>query len=170
MINIPTKAIEITRYTLRDFVGKNLPIISQSMWDLDTMKHYANPTDYEKGTGKASGFFPERDRMTNGKLFKVGEDGDEVNHTQAIRCGFGVARCEGQDYLFECLLDNLDCRLMAYQALRYKAIDPSFVPMLATEKGRNNTKLHLGAELYFRVLMSLGIVNEIDCEDARNIR
>lgn len=169
MIKIPTVEIKAEGFSLKEFDGGWINIISETVWDVDTTDEYASIEDLKKCTGQDIGYSVEPDGLSfsGGRVYKIGEDKEKINIILACRCGFGVFEYMGQDYMFrKSPIPSKPFGIMAYQALKYQKINPKFVKNLADQQYRKITRRKMGKELYLKVIMSLGIVNEIDYEDS----
>lgn len=168
MINIPTKDIKFEVFYLKDFHKRKLVNITDKvLLEQETWTFYVDKEDFKKSTNQDIGFVIIDNDLGDGTFYKIGEDGDKADLVKANRCGFGVANCEGQDYLYESRADHDDpsCNIMAYMALRYQAIMHWQQIMFLFPETRERTKIKLGSDLYLKVVMSLGIVNDVDDDE-----
>lgn len=171
MKSIPTGEIKTRCISLNKFDKNAIRVISETVWDNHTCEQYGSVKDFKKCTSQDIGYSKSLDQIVYehcaGKVYKIGEDGERIDTILACRCGFGVFQYFGDDYLFIKFPVSPVLGIMAYQALKYQKISPRLVKYLADHENRKKARRMMGAELYLKVIMSLGIVNEIDLEDSR---
>ena len=164
---------------LSEFKMNHIHILTQTVWDTNKEDDYASVEDFKKCTGQDIGYSIEQDtlRFCKGTVYKICDEDEKLNIVLAHRCGFGVfeyiksfnaSELTVQKYLFKKspIPENDMLGIMAYQALRYQKINSGFVRNLSNKSSRRNTEFKMGKELYLKVIMSLGIVNDIDYEDS----
>lgn len=83
----------------------------------------------------------------------------EVDFKNARLCGFGILKTQSkQFYMFQTSLGiDLPAQFAAYQALAFGKVDRQYLPLLATENGRDHLKKVMGEDVYGAVLQALNL-------------